>query len=40
MVGALPVFDVRTGFGGHEVADGVADEELMVGEGEVHGGKV
>ena len=37
VVGALPVFDVRADFGGHEVADGVADEELVVGEGEVHG---
>jgi hypothetical protein len=36
VVGALPVFDVRTDFGGHEVADGVTDEELVVGEGEVH----
>ena len=36
MVGALPVFDVRTDFGVHELADGVADEELVVGKGEVH----
>ena len=39
MVGALPVFDVRANFGVHEFADGVADEELVVGEGEVHGGR-
>ena len=37
MVGAFPVFDVRTDFRVHEFADGVADEELVVGEGEVHG---
>jgi hypothetical protein len=37
MIGALPVFDVRADFGAHEVANGVADEELVVGEGEVHG---
>jgi len=36
VVGAFPVFDVRANFGGHEFADGVADEELVVGEGEVH----
>ncbi len=35
MVGALPVFDVRADFGVHEFADGVADEELVIGEGEV-----
>ena len=39
MIGALPVFDVGADFGVHEVADGVADEELVVGEGEVHGGE-
>jgi len=38
VVGALPVFDVRTDFGVHEFVDGVADEELVVGEGEVHFG--
>ena len=37
VVGALPVFDVRADFGAHEIANGVADEELVVGEGEVHG---
>jgi hypothetical protein len=25
-------------FGVHELANGVADEELVIGEGEVHGG--
>lgn len=39
VVGALPVFDVKADFGEHEVADSVADEELVVGEGEVHGGR-
>jgi len=38
MVSALPVFDVRADFGVHEVADGIADEEMVVGEGEVHFG--
>ena len=37
MIGALPVFDVRADFGAHEFANGIADEELVVGEGEVHG---
>ena len=37
VVGALPIFDVRADLGVHEVADGVADEELVVREGEVHG---
>ena len=37
MIGALPVFDVRADFGAHEFANGVADEELVIGEGEVHG---
>jgi hypothetical protein len=36
MIGALPVFDARADFGAHEVANGVADEELVVGEREVH----
>jgi len=36
VVRALPVFDVRANFGRHEVTNGVADEELVVGEGEVH----
>ena len=36
MIGALPVFDVRADFGAHEVANGVADEELVIGEREVH----
>jgi hypothetical protein len=27
---------VRADFGAHEFADGVTDEELVVGEGEVH----
>jgi hypothetical protein len=38
MVGALPFFNVRADFGVHEFPDGVADEELVVGEGEVHRG--
>ena len=37
MIGALPVFDMGTDFGVHEIANGVADEELVIGEGEVHG---
>ena len=37
VVGAFPVFDVRAHFGVHELANGVANEELVVGEGEVHG---
>lgn len=37
VVGALPVFHVRADFGLHELADRIADEELVVGEGEVHG---
>lgn len=37
VVGALPVFDVSADFGLHELADSVADEKLVVGEGEVHG---
>jgi len=36
MVGAFPVFDVGTDFGVHEFADGVADEEVVIGEGEIH----
>ena len=39
VVGALPIFDVRADFGVHEVAYSVADEEMVVGEGEVHGGR-
>jgi hypothetical protein len=39
VIGALPVFDVRADFGVHEVANGAADEELVIGEGEVHGGE-
>ena len=38
VVGALPIFHMRANFGVHEVANGVADEELVVGEGEVHKG--
>jgi hypothetical protein len=37
VVGAFPVFDVGADFGVHEVADSVADEEVVIGEGEVHG---
>ncbi len=37
VVGFFPVFDVGTNFGGHEFANGVADEELVIGEREVHG---
>ena len=37
VIGALPVLDVRADFVAHEVANGVADEELVIGEGEVHG---
>jgi hypothetical protein len=39
MIGALPVFDVRADFGVHEGADGVPNEELVIGEGEIHGGR-
>ena len=37
VVVALPVFDVRVNFGVHELANGIADEEMVVGKGEVHG---
>jgi hypothetical protein len=37
VISALPVFDMRPDFGGHELTDSVANEELVVGEGEVHG---
>ena len=37
VLGAFPVFDVRVDFGLHEFADGVADQKVMVGEGEIHG---
>ena len=37
VVGALPVFHVGADFAFHKLADGVANEELVVGEGEVHG---
>lgn len=38
VISALPFFDVGADFGGHEFADSVADEELVVVEGEVHFG--
>ena len=36
VIRAFPLFDVGANFGLHEFADGVADEEVVVGEGEVH----
>jgi hypothetical protein len=39
VLAAFPVLDVGADFGGHEVADRVTDEELVVGEGEVHSGR-
>ena len=38
VVGALPISDVRANLGLHELAHGVADEELVISEGEIHGG--
>lgn len=36
VVGALPAFDVRADFGVHEVADGVADQQLIIGKRKIH----
>jgi hypothetical protein len=38
VVGALPISDVRANLSLHELAHGVADEELVISEGEIHGG--